>query len=357
MRGTMRYAITVVVAVLLATSLGCNESATRTNNPFQAFVDGINQSRDADVVEDTDDDTDVEPDTEPDTEPDADPDIVEDTDDDADVEPDAEPDIVEDTEPELDTDDDTDVEPDTEPDIVEDTNPDTGPVGMCERFDGLTGTALTDAIFAELNTNSSCAYDTARDAMYAVDGIDVFDGYLEGLYTGLLSVPDGSRTPYVDSSGNQDFMNTEHVWPQSQGAGSAPAQCDIHHLFPTSADANSRRSNYPFGESACNDGGSDSCDYIADGGLSVLGSDEVTGNTIWEVRPLRRGDVARAKFYFSIRYGYGIPSREEEVLRDWHAEDEVDAREETRNDRIEDQQGNRNVFVDCPDLVDRIADF
>ena len=35
----------------------------------------------------------------------------------------------------------------------------------------------------------------------------------------------------------------------------------------------------------------------------------------------------------------------------WHLDDPVDATEKERNDRIEERQGNRNPYIDHPDLV------
>ena len=78
---------------------------------------------------------------------------------------------------------------------------------------------------------------------------------------------------------------------------------------------------------------------------------------IFEVRPKFRGDIARAHFYFAVRYNQPIPQDEENILRAWHHEDPVDARERKRNNEIEKVQLNRNCFVDRPDFVDLIADF
>ena len=56
---------------------------------------------------------------------------------------------------------------------------------------------------------------------------------------------------------------------------------------------------------------------------------------------------------------YRQPSGEslENLLRKWHFEDPPDEWEEKRNDLIELIQGNRNPFIDQPDLVERVAGF
>jgi endonuclease I len=52
-----------------------------------------------------------------------------------------------------------------------------------------------------------------------------------------------------------------------------------------------------------------------------------------------------------------IDPRLEAVLRKWHKDDPVDDEERDRNEKIMKLQGNRNPFIDYPELVDKINDF
>jgi endonuclease I len=42
------------------------------------------------------------------------------------------------------------------------------------------------------------------------------------------------------------------------------------------------------------------------------------------------------------------------VLKEWNARDPVSLKEKSRNNKIEEIQGNRNPFVDHPDWIDQI---
>lgn len=216
-------------------------------------------------------------------------------------------------------------------------------------------TGLSDgALIAALATTTTgphngLDYTEARNHMYGVDGgsgidIDPVSGRIEGVYTGVTAAPDGTRTP-------GGILNTEHSWPQSEGASSFPQRGDIHHLFPSLQTANSQRSSFEYGETVCSGG---LCPW--DQGGSELG-DDAGGMTVFEVRGQTRGDVARAHFYFAVRYERAIGGDEEAVLKAWHAQDPPDGRERDRNAAIEAVQGNRNPFVDYPGIVERISNF
>ncbi len=216
-----------------------------------------------------------------------------------------------------------------------------------KNLENLRDRQLIQALHNEASRNhSSLSYENARTKMFGTLDRDD-DGYVECIYTGqkfyvrAQSVPDSSE------------MNLEHSWPQSDGAEGI-AKSDLHHLFPAKTEANSRRSSWPYGETPCNDEWGGIC--LWEEGGSQLGINR-QGHRIFEVRPEYRGDVARAHFYFAVRYEYEIEDEEEEILRKWNWQDPVDARERSRNNRIENLQHNRNPFVDRPDFVEFISDF
>tara|TARA_R110000868_G_scaffold246448_2_gene503094 strand:- start:1319 stop:2176 length:858 start_codon:yes stop_codon:yes gene_type:complete len=152
---------------------------------------------------------------------------------------------------------------------------------------------------------------------------------------------------------NHTELNCEHTWPQSKFSSRFPNEMqksDIHHLYPTNSRANSVRGNYEFGEVFNEDSGL--CDASEVGGEERNG-----GGHYFEPPSEHKGNVARALFYFSVRYRTDISERQEEVLRKWHAEDPVDSEEMERNDQIHYIQGNRNPFIDMPELVSKIDNF
>ena len=150
------------------------------------------------------------------------------------------------------------------------------------------------------------------------------------------------------------ILNTEHTWPKSRFSkvfSYSDQKNDLHHLFPTHNGANGLRGNFHFGEPTSNNVAPKNCPK------SLKGYNK--GLKKWLFRPPfeHRGNTARALFYFSIRYKVSIPKFEENTLKRWHSLDPVDDLEIFRNNRIMEIQGNRNPFVDYPELSMRIDDF
>lgn len=196
-------------------------------------------------------------------------------------------------------------------------------------------------------------YDMARKFLYGVIHAENENGetFLTDVYCGrkihLQQTKEGYTLP-KDSN-----INCEHTWPQSKfnsEISNESQKSDLHHLFPSDMNANSMRGNHPFGE--------------------TLGNDSVCGSAyIGEAAPMRaggvyfepphefKGNVARALFYFSIRYKLPIDPTQEAYLRHWNELDPVDSEEITRNDKVEEIQGNRNPFIDYPELADQVRDF
>lgn len=169
-------------------------------------------------------------------------------------------------------------------------------------------------------------------------------------------------------------VSREHVWPKSRGRFyESGAGSDIQHLRPEDSTINSTRSNHTMGYVKDVVSGYSTKDY---GGTTVLwykGSTYTTNdcNGIVEVLDACKGDVARILLYVYTEYpentnlftktsggGSGndasdgnkvIESRD--TLLDWCKLDPVDTWEMSRNDACQNIQGNRNVFIDYPELA------
>lgn len=158
---------------------------------------------------------------------------------------------------------------------------------------------------------------------------------------GPMQIPDDS------------VLNAEHTWPQSHFTNKFPKdlqKSDLNILYPVNSKSNSSRSNLDFTEVVTQ---TTSPCKVAKRGYSSDG----TGTQFFEPPDTHKGNVARAIFYFSVRYQMHVPPEEEASLRAWNRMDPPDAFERARNDKVETAQGNRNPFIYYPELIDRISDF
>jgi deoxyribonuclease-1 len=191
----------------------------------------------------------------------------------------------------------------------------------------------------------SLGYNVARDSMFmGVDnkkknGQGATQNTIECIYTGREAV---GYTDRSDCQTNFSF-NTEHTFPQSYFASAEPMKSDLHHLFPTDDLANNARADNPYG--------------IVTGGTTWTGGGSSATNSIFEPRDEQKGKAARALMYFILRYqNYSnFFTSQETLLRSWNHDFPVDAIEQTRNERINSMQHNRNPFIDYPQFIERIT--
>ena len=188
----------------------------------------------------------------------------------------------------------------------------------------------------ELDT-TDCSYSNATRYMFTA--LDKENGTVTCVYTGR-SVSVGSEKP------DPNDMNTEHTWPQSQGASTLPAKCDLHHLFPTDADANQIRADLPLDTVTQN--------TVWSAGGSKQGQNS-RGDEVFEPRDDHKGNAARALLYFSTQYDFSLSSDARDRYLQRHLNDPIDDAEQQRTEEIGRRQGNVNPFVLCPILVEHMA--
>jgi endonuclease I len=221
------------------------------------------------------------------------------------------------------------------------------------------GAALLATVHQIIRGQRVLDYTSARDSLYLF--IDRGNQpFITDLYTGR-AVP--SVTTRATAAANS--INTEHLWPRSRGAENEPGLSDLHHLFSSDETANSQRSNFPFGVVR----GTvlwTSPNPQTPGDVSRLGySNGNSGQIVFEPRPSKRGDIARALLYFYTRYNTQRPSGyslanfafERDLIIAWAREDAPDAWERARNDAVQRAQGNRNPYIDWPELLTLIPEF
>lgn len=209
---------------------------------------------------------------------------------------------------------------------------------------------------SDCSRHTSVGYDTARRNLFGKIhlekdklGLVVRDVYCHkdfraSVGVGSMSIP------------KSDILNCEHTWPQSKFSKSFPKdmqKSDLHHLYPSDSKANNTRGNLPFADVSTR-GDVPGCD---DSSLGSPANGEGSNSLYFEPPSDHKGNVARALFYFSVRYKMPIDPIQEEYLRQWHLDDPADGSEIERNNLIEDLQFDRNPFIDMPELVNLIQDF
>lgn len=146
---------------------------------------------------------------------------------------------------------------------------------------------------------------------------------------------------------NEVKLNCEHVVPQSWFQKQNPMRGDLHHLFACEPACNSLRGNYPY---------YDFSDYVPENLLRGIkdGCGKVDKG---KFEPeYGKGIVARATMYFLIRYQSVINSDlvDLELLLKWHHQFPATRYEKHRNLAIFELQGNRNPFIDFPEMARKL---
>ena len=225
--------------------------------------------------------------------------------------------------------------------------------GYYASIDGLSGNDLINELYNLLSSTDKKT-NTYGDARYILEESDVWVNYNTNysylIYTDTLK---GSVSQGYPDEGPANAIwdggvswNREHVWAKSLLGNGYDATnstkgiaADMHNLRAADTNVNSTRNNNKFTSEV----------YIS-GGFGNYGGEWYPGDN-------HRGDVARILFYMDIRWGSETDLSKIGYLNTlitWHEVDPVDEFEINRNNVIYNSQGNRNPFIDHPELVNEV---
>lgn len=230
------------------------------------------------------------------------------------------------------------------------------PDGYYDKAVGLSNTSLKSALAAIIEDIDEQSYGSGTWTAFEKSDIKD-DGSVWDMYSYNVRYFPGDGDAPSD-------MNIEHSVAQSWFSESYSPKRDLHHLFPSDSSANSRRGNYPLGTTNTAAATNEAIKV----GSNTYSSD-FTGY-IWEPLDEYKGDFARAYLYMFTCYedlswtsssSYVINSGEtwpmfkdwyKEMLLEWCRLDPPSEKEINRNDVIYSIQGNRNPYIDYPELVE-----
>jgi len=246
------------------------------------------------------------------------------------------------------------------------------PAGYYTNANGKSDEQLMAALEGIIYTHTQLDYNELWDCYVTTDMGN--DGYYIDMY---------STCKYNHSSyhvGTASYvgqgLNREHSFPKSWFGGEIyPMYTDLMMIIPTDGFVNQRRSNYPYG--VCN--GTDAVTYTNEElGVTMLGKlGKSTYNgysaKVFEPDDEYKGDFARIYFYMVTCYKSDVanwPGCDQldyldnnykafsnwsiQMLMEWHRADPVSPKELKRNEGVYVKQGNRNPYVDHPELAEYI---
>ena len=233
--------------------------------------------------------------------------------------------------------------------------------------------AQNNPLFTRLHTLMSTTRNDTT-VVYSGTGADSLASYWR--YTDAVGGKVGYQYFYADlfsGSYGTDSMQREHIWPQSKASYfQLNGGADLHHLRPSIGGVNQSKSNRAFADLVGTDTAYTSYQV---NNQDVIWVGVKDFDKVLDVRDNVKGDVARILLYIYVRWeqpnlysdvassklppldsddksnnGIRVIEDRATLLR-WCRQDPVNTWEMERNDLTQDVQGNRNVFIDYPELA------
>lgn len=242
--------------------------------------------------------------------------------------------------------------------------------GYYDKMNGKSGAALKAAAKECVKTHQTLVYtDLPNYWQYSdvypelVNGCKRWwDMYSDEVY--LIQKNQDAKRSFSANKMQREHSVPKSWWKLNGGVEYTPCYSDMWNLYPSDGAANQAKLNYPLGPAASTS---------FNNGVSKVG-EAATGygggcRYVFEPADEYKGDFARAFMYVAtvyddinwvINYMYRLETYPtlvpwaRDMLLAWCRQDPVDQKEIDRNNVVEQYQGNRNPFVDFPELAEYI---
>ena len=224
------------------------------------------------------------------------------------------------------------------------------------------GAALKTALYNLIKNHKQISYGSGTSSTWGA--FYTTDAVIENGQRRVLDMYSNEKRYFGSKGSAVSGMNIEHSVAKSWWGGTKNnAYCDLHHLNPSDQNANSRKSNYPLGELTS---------VSWDNGVTFVGKANIDGSSQNAYEPCDeyKGDFARTFMYMftcyqDLTWEYTWMNYENstyptlkpwavELLLKWHKQDPVSEKEVNRNNAVHAVQGNRNPYIDYPQLADYV---
>lgn len=234
------------------------------------------------------------------------------------------------------------------------------PDGYYDALKGKKGAELKTAVHNIIKKAKVLNYGSGKGSTWwGFYSTDNDNGYVIDRYS-------NNRVEFDSQGSVASGMNIEHSFPKSWWGGSKnQAYEDLYNLMPSDSKANSSKSNYGMGIVTQTSGKG-----FYDNGCIKVG-DGSEGFKLWQPSVEWQGDFSRGYMYMATAYqdftwtGEALNSLQQgdyptlkpwasKLYIKWCKEDPVSKTEAARNEAVYKIQGNRNPFVDFPNLMEYI---
>lgn len=228
----------------------------------------------------------------------------------------------------------------------------------------LSSKCLREYLHEHLSSNhSTISYKEARKLLLDHDRIDIYQSSEHSEYSFLSYLPKS----YTHINHYTHKFNIEHIYPQSKTHKKKGQKSDLHNIFVCDSLLNQHRSNYRFGDYDSYHNKLNQLTFLDSSGNEIecpqdnldLVCAKDNQKLVFIPTAASRGIISRAIAYMCFRYNLKLEKAviDKQLILKWNQQFPPRDSEKIRNFWVHYFQGNRNIFIDHPEILSQLDDI